>query len=91
MPTIDGFICKPCQSRAAFEFIPNQGKKLELEPIKDSLSGQGIQIEAFTPFVLVFKLNGVAISLFKNGKLLVKEKQKDLAAETAKTALKLIK
>ncbi len=91
MPTIDGFICKACRTRAAFEFIPNQGKKLELEPIKDSLADQGIQIEAFTPFVLVFKLNGVAVSLFQNGKLLVKEKQKDSATKTAKKALELIK
>ncbi|MFH0954613.1 MAG: hypothetical protein V1777_00720 [Candidatus Micrarchaeota archaeon] len=82
------FVGQPCKSRLAFEFIPKALQMLDLISLAETLKKNGVMIETQVPFLLVFRLNGFGISLFRSGKIIIKDTND---AETAKqVALKLI-
>ena len=82
------FIGQPCKSRLAFEFIPKKTQSLDLFPIAQSLQKNGVLIETQVPFLLVFRFNGFPVSLFRSGKIIVKQTNDPQTAK--QVALELI-
>ena len=74
------FTGKPCRNKSAFEFLPKQRQDIELEQIATVLREKGIQIEADTPFVLMLRVEGHSISMFKTGKILIKNLKEEKKA-----------
>jgi len=83
------FVGKPCKSRMAFEFIPKKKQKLGLGKIAEVLREKEVMVEIETPFLLILKFKGKDISLFRSGKIIVKETSEE--KEAKKTAEELIK
>jgi len=67
------FVMQPCKSRMAFEFLPKKKDSLEIEKICANLKQGGIEIEVETAFLLVCRLEKHGISVFKSGKIIVKD------------------
>ncbi len=68
---LDDFQSKLCGSGNSYEFIPKRKQKLNLESVAKKLCEDAL-IEAETPFVIMMKYNDAKISLFRSGKLIVK-------------------
>ncbi|MFH1240593.1 MAG: hypothetical protein V1672_05255 [Candidatus Diapherotrites archaeon] len=77
---LDDFQSKLCGSGHSYEFVPKSKQTLELETVAKKLSEDAL-IEAETPFVIMMKYHDAKISLFKSGKIIVKN---IIDAETAK-------
>lgn len=84
------FVGKACKGRTAFEFLPKSSKNLDLERIRKKLAGKGISIEASTPLVLIFNFDNSTISLFKSGKVLIKEKNEQKAKRLVRKLLEFL-
>jgi TATA-box binding protein (TBP) (component of TFIID and TFIIIB) len=82
------FVVQPCKSRMAFEFLPKKKDSLDLEKIAAALRQKGVEIEVQTPFVLVVNFNHQGASIFKSGKIIMKDCQNE--EEARKTAESLI-
>ena len=67
----DYFQPELCGSENSYEFIPKSKQKLELDVIAKKLSKDAL-IETETPFVIIMKYNDAKISLFRSGKMIVK-------------------
>lgn len=67
------FAILPCKSRLAFEFIPKKNESLQLERIAEQLKKNGIEVEISTPFLLMLRVKGIGVSVFKSGKIIVKD------------------
>lgn len=61
-----------CDSRLSYEFFPEPSLKLPLAKLGNELEDAGWPMSIKTPFVLVFNVAGVRVSLFPSGKILVK-------------------
>ncbi|MFH0714364.1 MAG: hypothetical protein V1847_02080 [Candidatus Diapherotrites archaeon] len=83
------FTGKPCKSRLAFEFIPKKSAKLDLERTAQEFRSNEWQIVAETPFLVMVKAEGKESSVFKSGKIIVKDTQEERDAR--KVAEKLVK
>lgn len=82
------FVVEPCKSRLAFEFLPKKKDSLDLEKMADGLRKNKVEIEVQTPFMLVVTINNRGASVFKSGKIIVKECGNE--PEARKTAEMLI-
>lgn len=78
------FVVQPCKSRMAFEFLPKKKDSLEIEKVSANLKKSGIEIEVETGFLLVCRLQSHGISVFKSGKIIVKDCENE--TEARKTA-----
>ncbi|MFH1586504.1 MAG: hypothetical protein ABID38_01450 [Candidatus Diapherotrites archaeon] len=79
---------KPCRSRQAYEFIPKRKHSLDLEKSAKLLKSEDVYLEVVSPYLLMLNLDGTSLSLFKSGKIIVKE-TKD-AEKARKIAEKLV-
>lgn len=70
---LQDFTGQPCKSRIAFEFIPKAKHELDLEAIAKKLPGHEIRVEVETSFLLMLVVEGHNVSLFKSGKMIVKD------------------
>lgn len=68
---LDDYFSKLCTSGAAFEFSPKKEMKLDLEKVAEKLRSETL-VEAETPFVLMIKYADAKISIFKSGKIIVR-------------------
>ncbi|MCD6478867.1 MAG: hypothetical protein J7L44_03200 [Candidatus Diapherotrites archaeon] len=84
------FVIDPCKSDKAIAFMPQKKVELPLSELAEKLSEGGASIQAETPFVLIFRFRNASISLFKSGKLLVKELDENKAKEIVETILRII-
>ena len=75
------FIAKPCSSRTGYDFLPKQSFSLPLNQVACFFRSQGIFVEADTPVVLLLSINSVSTSLFKTGKILVKDLKEESEAK----------
>ena len=66
------FLIKPCKSTAAFEAVPQDQVKLDLESLIPKLSSSGFQIITDAGVLLVVEKDGCEISIYPTGKLLLK-------------------
>ena len=92
MIELSDFTGQPCRSRLAYEFVPKKENKLNLEKIVEKLRKNEVFIELDTPYLLMLKIGGKNVSLFKSGKIIVKEtKDKKMAKKIAETLIKKMK
>lgn len=67
------FVVSACKSRLAFEFLPRKKEALDLPRIAEALRKNGVLVEVNTPFLLMVRLQDVGISVFRSGKIIVKD------------------
>ncbi len=60
-------------SKTACEFIPKKKSELNLSATAKKLREKEVLVDIETPYVLILRFKGKNISLFKSGKLIVKE------------------
>jgi len=70
---LSDFSVKSCMSKTACEFVPKKKKSLNLEETAKKLRAKEVIVDIETPYVLILKFKGKNISLFKSGKIIVKE------------------
>ncbi len=88
---IKNFTIKPCNSRTAFEFVPTKEVNLDLAKISKRLKAKKVFVEIETNYLLMLKLENKNMTLFKSGKIIVKEtKEKEEAKNFAEKLLKKI-
>lgn len=80
---------EPCKSRLAFEFLPKKKQSLDLKQIGVSLKKNGVLIDVETTFLIMARVGGSGVSLFKSGKIIVKDT--NIEKEARKIAELLIK
>lgn len=61
-----------CESKLSYEFFCQPNLKLNLSKLGNELADQDIMLDIKTPFVLVFHLEGVRVSLYPSGRILFK-------------------
>ena len=74
------FVVQACKSRLAFEFLPRKKENLELEKIAQQLKTAGFPLEVETNFLLMTRIGKHGISLFRSGKIIVKETESETDA-----------
>jgi len=84
------FVIDSCRSDKAIAFMPQKKVELPLSELAKKLSESGASVQAETPFVLIFRFQNTSISLFKSGKLLVKDVDENEAKEIVETILQII-
>ena len=77
------YIGQPCRARAAFEFIPKKNVKLDMPATAIAMKRANFILEADTPVILIVKVDEFPVSIFKNGKILVRETKDCVTAELA--------
>lgn len=75
------FASKPCRSSDSFQFVSNKSVSLNLIKISKQLESKGIFIDFATEFLLSMKVKNKKVSLFRSGKIIIKEVDNE---ETAK-------
>ena len=81
------FTAKSCMSKTACEFLPKKKRELDLEKVAENLRKKDVLIDIETPFVLLLKFKGKNISLFKSGKIIVKETPEESEGKAIAKAL----
>jgi TATA-box binding protein (TBP) (component of TFIID and TFIIIB) len=88
---LSDFVGQPCKSRLAFEFIPKKEAKLDLENIARLLRSNDVFVETETHFLLMLNIAGKNCTLFRTGKIIVKEtKEMEKAREVAERLVEKI-
>ncbi|MBI4044473.1 MAG: hypothetical protein HY392_02075 [Candidatus Diapherotrites archaeon] len=88
---LEGFIVKPCASRTGYDFLPRRQAEIDLGKASHKLRERGFTIDFETPVFFSAKINGKSVSVFKSGKISVKdEKNEEEAAMAAQTVIKEI-
>jgi len=85
---LSDFAGKPCNSRLAYEFVPSKSHELDLSQVAKTLHANGVFIEIETPALIMLKIAGKDVSLFRSGKIIVKSTNEQSAARAV--AQKLI-
>lgn len=81
---LDNFIAKLCRGGSSFEFLPKTKVSLNLAELAKNLEKNNFSIKAETKLVLLVNYSGINISVFQDGKILVKEiKDESKAKELA--------
>ncbi len=82
---------KPCQSKMAYEFIPNKKIIINLEKAKEELSAKAT-IEVASKVLIIMKISEHTVSLFPSGKIIVRgEKEPQKARKVAEEVVKHLK
>lgn len=68
-------------SKTACEFIPKKKQQLNLEGTAQKLREKDVVVDIETPYVLILKFKGKNVSLFKSGKIIVKETPEEKTAK----------
>ncbi|PIU21473.1 MAG: hypothetical protein COT15_02135 [Candidatus Diapherotrites archaeon CG08_land_8_20_14_0_20_34_12] len=85
---LDNFISKLCRGGDSFEFLPKSKVSLNLADLSKKLSESNFTIKAETKLVILVNYSGINISIFQDGKILVKEvKDESKARELASLIL----
>lgn len=88
---LGNFVGQPCKSRVAYEFIPKNELKLNLEDAAANLRENEVFVEMETPYLLMLKIGGKDVSLFKSGKIIVKNtNEKAVARKIAESLVEKI-
>ena len=78
---LSNFVGQPCKSRIAYEFVPKADYSLELDSVASALRENGVFVEIETPYLLMLKVGGKDVSLFKSGKIIVKSTNRTTKAK----------
>lgn len=63
------FIMRPCKGSAAYSITPKRQLKLNLAALKSIFQ----KILAETPFMLIAQRDGIEVTVYESGKILVKK------------------
>ena len=55
---LDSFVGKPCNSRTAYEFIPKNDYKLNMDKVAQKLKENEVFIELDSPYLIMLKILG---------------------------------
>jgi len=89
---VNDFLIEGCSSSVALEAIPKKSFSFDLKAIAEKLESNGINLEINTPVVLIFNFNGFPVSLYKHGKIIIKNiQEEEKFKELLKKLLELIK
>lgn len=81
------FIVKPCSSRTGYDFFPRRQQKIDLSKASQKLREKGYNIDFETPIFFSAKVGGKSVSVFKSGKISVKDEKNEEEARIAARAL----
>jgi len=88
---LSDFTGKPCNSRLAYEFLPNKKIRIDLEKAAIELK-EIVEVEVNSKVLLMVKSNNLMISIFPSGKILVRgEKDSEKAKKTAEKVIASLK
>ena len=88
---LDDYVGQPCNSGLAFEFTPKKKTSIVLQDCARKLAASGARIDINTKYVLACSFKGTDISVFKSGKILVKNTaDKEQAKEKAEAVLQAL-
>jgi len=76
-----GFEVRPCKNGLAFDVVPRKPLELNLAAVCARLREKGLEVEAETPAVALLKVKGKPLSLYKNGKIQVRQTREKAEAE----------
>lgn len=80
---LKNFIGKPCNAKSGFEFFSKEKIELDLNNLSENLSAI-CNIEINSQVLLIVNMNGQTISIFKNGKIVIRgENNEDIARKKA--------
>ncbi len=69
---LKNFTGRICSGRTGYEFLPQNSTQLNLEELSKKLNKKGVFVEIETPDMLLIDFKGNDISIFKTGKILIK-------------------
>jgi ArsR family metal-binding transcriptional regulator len=78
---------KLCDSNLSYEFFPRTPLRLPLKKVGEEMHANGQTFDIRTEFVLVFPIQGVKVSLYPSGKVLVKNVNEEEKAKGVMKAL----
>lgn len=85
---LKNFVGKPCSNKTSFEFLPKKQIFLDLEKISKKLNN----LEINSKILLILKEDNTTISIFRNGKILIRGiKEEEKAKKIVENLLKKIK
>ena len=70
---------KPCSSKVSYEFFPKKKTIIDLEKARSEISAIG-DVEVASKVLLIVKIGEKTVSIFKDGKLLVRGEKDELKA-----------
>ena len=77
---LSDFVGQPCRTQLAFEFFPKKKVELDLKKISQNLE-KNFLVDLKTPVFLGVVVEKTSASVFKDGKILVKDTKNRLLAE----------
>ena len=81
-----------CSGKSSYEFLPVKKQDLDLNEIALKLNKKGVFVEVETPFLLMVDFKGAYVTLFKRGRLLLKNvSEKGRAEKIARSLLNALK
>ena len=86
------FVGQPCKTQLAFEFFPKKPVSLGLQKVAAGLKKSKLLVDFETPVFVGVVVDATSVSIFRNGKILVKDtKDKIFAQKIAEKILSAIK
>ena len=86
------FVGQPCRTQLAFEFFPKKPVSLNLQKAALELEKNNLPVDFETPIFIGVVVEKTSVSVFSNGKILVKDtKDKIFAQKIASKILSAIK
>lgn len=76
------YLLRPCKTTAAYEALPNDEVKLDLEKVTKILEGEGMKV-TYARVILIAHNKGIETTIYPSGKLLVKTDSEDVAQAEA--------
>ncbi|MBI5554102.1 MAG: hypothetical protein HY917_05185 [Candidatus Diapherotrites archaeon] len=88
---LSDFNCVPCASRTSYDFLPKKETVRDLIRLSDALEEKGVYVDLVTETVLMIQLEKKRISIFRNGKITVRDTPtKEEALATAEKLLRYL-
>ena len=84
---LSDYIGKVCKGRIAYEFIPKKSQEIDIEQACKKLRERDILVEIETPFLALLRIAGHQLSLFKSGKIMIKDTSDPEESKIAALAL----
>lgn len=80
---LEDYLIKPCSSRTGYDFLPKKQQTIDLKKASQKLSAKGFKIDFETPIFFSLKVDGKNVSVFKSGKISVKDEKNGQQARSA--------
>ena len=91
MAGLSHYVSQICSGKTGYEFLPRQRKQYDLEKTAKKLSSSDFKVEAQTPQILMAIFGETEITIFKRGKIMIKEiEDEKKATEIAQRLVSLI-